>query len=80
VPVDSDVLEGQNVLGRLLMELRDLSEGSASAADMSPLAPVGIRDFNLMGRPIGALVVEAANVTESLPQTGEASPRLFDNF
>jgi type I restriction enzyme S subunit len=80
VPIDSDVLEGQNVLGRLLMELRELSEGSASAADISPLAPVGIRDFNLMGRPIGALVAEAANVTGPPPQAGEASPRLFDNL
>jgi ribA/ribD-fused uncharacterized protein len=79
VPIDSDALEGQNVLGRLLMELRELSASSASASEMSPLRPIGIPDFSLLGRPIGEMRVEL--VTMALPAEGpkDASPRLFED-
>jgi type I restriction enzyme S subunit len=80
VPIASDALEGQNILGRLLMELRELLESSASAAEISPLAPVVIQDFNLMGRPIGALVVEVSSAAQPPPQAEKALPRLFDNL
>ena len=78
VPIDSDTLEGQNVLGRLLMELRELSVSSASASEISPISPVQIADFKLIGRPIGALSVEAED-TAGLPQVQQSSPRLFDD-
>lgn len=46
-----DVLVGQNVLGRLLMELREkLKEDTVGALKVVP--PLGIPDFNLLGKPI----------------------------
>lgn len=79
VPIDSDALEGQNVLGRLLMELRELSASSASPSAISPLAPVDISDFSLMGQPIRALDIKTKDVIEPPAQAGAASPRLFDD-
>lgn len=79
VPIDSHTLEGQNVLGRLLVELRELSASSASASDISPLRPVGIPDFTLLGRPIGVLGVEL-NTMALPPETPQdSSPRLFED-
>lgn len=77
VPIDSDALEGQNVLGRLLMELRELSASSASPSGISPLSPVDISDFSLMGQPIRALDIKTKDVIEPPAQAGAASPRLF---
>ena len=79
VPIDQDSLEGQNILGRLLMELRELADNTVSAAEFSPLEPVGIRDFNLIGRSIGALSAESENATESLPKAVESLPQLFED-
>lgn len=46
-----DTLIGQNVLGRLLMELREkLKEDSEGA--LRTVSPLGIPDFLLLGRPI----------------------------
>lgn len=78
VPIASDTLEGQNVLGRLLMELRELSVSSASASEISPLRPVGIPDFSLLGCQIGVLGVgtDMLALPPEIPQ--DASPRLFE--
>jgi ribA/ribD-fused uncharacterized protein len=49
-PIDDDVLSGQNVLGRLLMELREkLKEGPEG---LKTVEPVPVDDFLLLGRPI----------------------------
>ena len=65
-----DTLIGQNVLGRLLMELREkLKEDSEGALKIVP--PLGIPDFLLLGKPIQA-------VTDWTPIYGSKSqPDLF---
>lgn len=53
-PMDDGVLVGMNVLGRLLMELREAikSEGRERLLAVEPLA---ISDFFLFGKPIGVV-------------------------
>jgi len=48
---DVDILEGCNVLGRLLMELREQVR-DVSADQWRALRPLEIRDFLLLGEPI----------------------------
>ena len=48
-------LVGTNVLGRLLMELREELEGDQSATLYSCVAPPEIPDFRLYGAPIGRI-------------------------
>ena len=60
------VLEGQNVLGRLLMELRDELRGPNRRA-LTVVEPLAIDDFLLFGKPIGRITV-----SEDAWQRGEA--------
>ena len=60
------MLEGQNVLGRLLMELRDELRGPNRRALMV-VEPLPIADFLLLDRPI-----ERITVSEDAWQRGEA--------
>lgn len=56
-PIDEDTLVGMNVLGRLLMELRE----EVKREDTEPLLrvqPLDIPDFKLDGRPIGFVAAE----------------------
>jgi ribA/ribD-fused uncharacterized protein len=46
-----DTLTGQNILGRLLMELREKLKDDAEGA-LKVVAPLGIPDFLLLGKPI----------------------------
>lgn len=46
-----ETLVGQNVLGRLLMELREKFKED-SAGNLRSVLPLGIPDFRLLGRPI----------------------------
>lgn len=48
-------LIGQNVLGRLLMELREKLKDDADGA-LKTVPPLGIPDFLLLGRPIGSVM------------------------
>ena len=48
---DDDVLSGQNVLGRLLMELRERLKQDSSHR-LLIVEPLSIPDFLLLGRPI----------------------------
>lgn len=48
---DDDVLSGQNVLGRLLMELRERLKQDCNR-QLLTVEPLGIPDFLLLGRPI----------------------------
>jgi hypothetical protein len=45
-------LEGQNVLGRLLMELRDELK-TRSHEELSVVLPPQVESFVLLGRPVG---------------------------
>ncbi len=48
---DDETLIGQNVLGRLLMELRELLKSDA-AGTLKTVLPLAIPDFLLLGKPI----------------------------
>lgn len=62
-----DTLIGQNVLGRLLMELREKLKDDMGGA-LKTVLPLGIPDFLLLGKPIE--VVAAKNSGSNLkPQT-----------
>ena len=66
-PDGSNFLEGQNVLGRLLMELRQKLHDAPE--DLREVPPVPIARFTLLGRPIGM-------VGEKIyPPVGETGPR-----
>jgi ribA/ribD-fused uncharacterized protein len=51
---DADVLVGENVLGRLLMELREELHSSASE-ELKFVSPPDVADFFLISKPIGAI-------------------------
>lgn len=55
--VDDNTLVGANVLGRLLMELREDLKGPNSESLRSAL-PLDIPNFFLFGRPIGIVMVD----------------------
>ena len=54
-PVDEQTLVGMNVLGRLLMELREAVKSQGPDPLLS-VAPLDIPEFLLFGRPIGTVV------------------------
>ncbi len=71
--VDDRTLIGMNVLGRLLMELREIVK-SEDRESLLRVQPIEIRDFRLGGRPIEVVTgpgVESPAVVAS--QTGEPS-------
>lgn len=53
VSITDDTLTGQNILGRLLMELRELLNNDADWA-LKMVLPLSIPDFLLLGKPIEA--------------------------
>ena len=68
-PVDESTLVGANVLGRLLMELREAAKvGSREAFQL--VEPLRIRDFLLGGRPIDVVI---AAVRELRPTVARAA-------
>lgn len=54
-----DTLIGQNVLGRLLMELRERLKNDADGA-MKAVPPLGIPDFLLLGKPIETVTAKTS--------------------
>jgi ribA/ribD-fused uncharacterized protein len=78
VPLGRDSLEGQNILGRLLMELRELAATTGSAAQFSPLEPLDITDFTLVGRRIETLFLEE-EVSKPAVAPQEIALRLFED-
>jgi ribA/ribD-fused uncharacterized protein len=60
-PVDEEALIGTNVLGRLLMELRELLRGS-DADSLRVVSPPPLPGFVLLGREIG--VIKATGYTQ----------------
>jgi type I restriction enzyme S subunit len=65
-PVDGERLVGMNVLGRLLMELRD-EIGSLGRDTLSRVQPLGIPDFLLQGHVIGEVSGDQASATGPEP-------------
>jgi ribA/ribD-fused uncharacterized protein len=58
---DADVLVGRNVLGRLLMELREMRKDDAEKK-LKTVPALNIPDFLLFGKPIEQLKDEAAAI------------------
>ena len=56
---DDETLTGQNVLGRLLMELRERLKQDSSE-QLLTVAPLNIPDFLLLGRPIETVTGRAS--------------------
>ncbi|HFT7410084.1 NADAR family protein [Pseudomonas aeruginosa] len=69
--VADEVLIGENVLGRLLMELREQLK-TDSKGRLKTVAPLAVRDFLLLGSPI-AMVTESPFLREGKDQ----QPTLF---
>lgn len=62
---DADTLEGRNVLGRLLMELR--AALVAEAEELRTVKPVPIADFLLLRMPIGPIEADDMPRHDTLP-------------
>ncbi|MCK9213674.1 MAG: NADAR family protein [Rhodoferax sp.] len=62
-----DTLVGQNVLGRLLMELREKLKEDAEGA-LKTVPPLGIPDFLLLGKPVGPVVARGLDYVQK-PQS-----------
>ena len=60
-PVDDDTLVGMNVLGRLLMELRETVKAE-SRESLSCVQPLAIPDFFLGGEPIEVVATRVAEI------------------
>jgi type I restriction enzyme S subunit len=71
--VDENTLVGMNVLGRLLMELRELvkTEGRESFLRVEPLA---IPDFRLEGRPIEPIIGQTSVTSDATAKPVESRP------
>ncbi|MEC4766349.1 NADAR family protein [Halomonas sp. CUBES01] len=54
-----DILVGQNVLGRLLMELREKLKGDTDSA-LKTVPPLGIPDFVLLDKPIETVIATSS--------------------
>lgn len=63
VAEDEETLVGENVLGRLLMELRERLKQDASG-QLLTVEPLAIPDFLMMGKPIHTVVGRAATPTK----------------
>jgi hypothetical protein len=66
-----ETLEGQNVMGNLLMELRELLKAD-SEGSLRTVHPLNIPDFLLLGKPIQAVRAEPI-----VRQNKERQPTLF---
>lgn len=65
---DGEVLIGQNVLGRLLMELRELLKED-SDGDLKTVPPLSIPDFLLLDKPVGVITAQAISRDSTRQQT-----------
>lgn len=63
-PTPDDMLEGRNVLGRLLMELREKLK--VEPVSLRCVTPVPIADFLLLSEPIGTIEVASAERPDQL--------------
>jgi len=59
VDENGDILVGQNVLGRLLMELREKLKSDTEGA-LKTVPPLGISDFMLLGKPVQKVTAKSS--------------------
>ena len=71
-PIDRRSLVGRNVLGRLLMELREVIKAQ-NENTLLEVTPVAIPDFLLGGRPIGMVTGQNANIASPGKLSGRSS-------
>ena len=78
-PVDEELLEGMNVLGRLLMELRELVRKEPPDA-LRTVEPPGMSDFLLLGQPVGRVGKDPSlgNKARTLPLFGDSTEEHVD--
>ena len=77
-PVTTDTLSGQNVLGRLLMELREkLKEKPES---LKIVEPVPIEDFLLLARPIPVITIDDTPLPAGRPPIRTNRTRRFNSL
>jgi len=69
-PVDNQTLVGRNILGRLLMELREEIKRNEKDS-LLQVQPVSIQDFLLYGRPIQKIIAKSCNVQIQVPKQPE---------
>ena len=76
-PIDGDGLIGCNILGRLLMELRETVR-SGDPAELRVVEPLALPDFLLLGRPIETIGVRSgAPPREQAPAPPLVTPDLL---
>jgi len=73
-PIDDDTLVGMNVLGRLLMELREAVK-TETRETLCFVDPLAIPDFLLGGEPIGVVATRIAEIAREQEQAGVQVPR-----
>ena len=66
-PVDNQTLVGRNVLGRLLMELREEIKNKQKDS-LLRVEPVAIKDFLLYGRPIQTIIAKSCTEQIAAPE------------
>jgi len=76
-PAGDGTLVGMNVLGRLLMELREKLQGGDQES-LTRVEPLNIPDFVLCGTPIG--VIEASRYIPSVVPTRHPEPLFADDI
>jgi len=77
-PVNEYTLIGQNALGRLLMELRQVVEAEDKESLLRVEPPPDIHDFLLYGRPIEVVTEQNSTVAEPIESSDTTPPSLFD--
>ncbi|MEZ5594131.1 MAG: NADAR family protein, partial [Gammaproteobacteria bacterium] len=73
-PVDDGTLVGMNVLGRLLMELREAVKAETRET-LCFVEPLAIPDFLLGGEPIGVVATRVAEIAREQTQADVQMPR-----
>lgn len=73
-PLDNQTLVGRNILGRLLMELREAIKNNERDS-LLQVEPVSIPDFLLYGRPIQTIIAQAGRAQMSAPEKPEIEKR-----
>ncbi len=76
--VDDQTLVGRNVLGRLLMELREEVHHGGRAAFLR-VNPPSIDDFLLLGQPIRPVIAENSHEKGAAPRGSEEAPHVETN-
>jgi type I restriction enzyme S subunit len=74
-PKEDGTLVGMNVLGRLLMELREQLQSENSESLKSVFPPVNVSNFRLLDRPIGAFEFRSELPHEAPP----TQPSIFNH-